>query len=180
MKRTPEELAELIIQKIQGSSQDTKEFPSNIVKKRLPKITEEFDPYEVRSQWIKQIPNILKQYCTDVSDVKIYSEDIGESVIVRLRLKGKPIYSLNIHKRGHFSGDEGISFYGTEGTADTNSGSTNASGSFKWSKNKNNVVLELHDLSLLDMFPNQKQDLTLEEFVDALWHKICDVIDRDY
>ncbi len=52
-----------------------------------------------------------------------------------------------------------------------------ASGNFKWDRQKEVIVLELLDMSLLSHLGGTKE-YTKEEFLHALWDKIRAVIER--
>ena len=58
--------------------------------------------------------------------------------------------------------DDGISFSYTEGRATLGSG-FNASGNFKWNRQKEEIVLDLLDMSLIDLLGGTKE-YTKEEF----------------
>ena len=72
--------------------------------------------------------------------------------------------------------DDGISFSYAEGRATFSSG-FNASGNFKWDRQKEVVVLELLDMSLLSHVGGTKEYIK-EEFLHALWDKIRLAIER--
>ncbi len=88
------------------------------------------------------------------------------------------VYSLDIHKgsMGGSRSDDGISFSYAEGRATFGAG-FHASGHFKWDRQKEVVVLELLDMSLLSHMGGTKL-YTKEEFLHALWDRIRSVIER--
>ena len=97
---------------------------------------------------------------------------------LRILSNGNTVYSLDIHK-GYLAGsgkDDGISFSYAEGRATFTSG-FHATGSFKWDRQREVVVLELLDFSLLRHAGGTKE-YTKEEFLQALWDKIRSVIER--
>lgn len=173
---TPEEFGKLLVRKIKGAiSQET----SNLNTIRIPKVNHDFDPLEVRNEWIFSIIEDLKERCNQVSEASISHDEIEGVMHIRIRYKGNVIYSLNIYKKAYSVGDSGISFYGTSGEMDISGGATNAFGNFIWSKEKEEIILKLLDMSLIDMLSGEKE-YTKMEFIDALWNKICDIIENNY
>ena len=72
--------------------------------------------------------------------------------------------------------NDGISFSYAIGRMISNSG-INAWGHFKWGRQKEVVVLELLDMSLLSHLGDTKE-YTKEEFLRELWDKIRSVIEN--
>lgn len=177
---SPEELGESIIKKI-GRADLMKE--STISQEfRKPRISRKrtFNPYNEAQKIISFILDEIKKRCYVLS-----KEGISLSVFnregrtcLRIVSAGECKYSLDMWMGG-ISGDSSISFYGIEGKmSGISSGSSNAWAEVIWSKEKDAVAIRLQDLSLLDML-GESRDYTKEEFLDALWGKICDVLESE-
>lgn len=174
---TPEQFAQFILEKINNSvEQNTLKSPAF----RTPRIKQDFDPLDVRNEWILYIIERLKERSQHTTGMSVNHDEIEGVMHIRIKFKNNVIYSLNIYKRAYFAGDNGISFYGVEGEMRSFGNATNASGSFIWSKIHNAVVIKLLDMSLLNILPNGEKLFTKEEFIDALWNKICDITERNF
>lgn len=174
---SPEQFGSFVIEKVKGTAPAIVQSQPSF---RIPKIKQDFDPLDTRNGWIFHIVENLKDRCKYVEDMSLSHDEIEGAMHVRIKFRGNVLYSLNIYKKAHFPGDNGISFYGVEGKMALHGNASNAFGSFMWSKGKNSVVLKLLDMSLFDILPSGEKEFTKEEFVDALWNKVCDIIDRDY
>jgi hypothetical protein len=174
---SPEKFSKTIINKISGIQHNTPGQTSQI---RLPKTKRDFDPLEVRNEWIFSIIENLEDRSQDLDTLSITHDEIEGIMHIRVSFKRRVIYSLNIYKKAYTPGDDGISFYGVEGEIRVSGNATNASGNFEWNKDKDSVVLNLLDMSLFGIIPGNTRKLTKEEFINELWNKICDIIERDY
>src|SRR6267142_1000599 len=136
------------------------------------KVNKAFNSYEVRDEWIEYITSNLKEAIEGEDSLNFYANDAQGHRQIRILSKQKTIYSLDVHKgsMGGSRGDDGISFSYAEGRAMSGSG-FNASGNFKWHRQKEVVVLDLLDMSLLSHLGGTKE-YTKEEFLRALWDKI--------
>jgi hypothetical protein len=137
-----------------------------------------FNPYEVRDEWIEFITLNLKEAVGGEDSLDFYANDAQGHRQIRILSTQKTIYSLDVHKgsMGGSRGDDGISFSYAEGRATFGSG-FNASGNFKWDRQREAVVLDLLDMSLISHLGGTKE-YTKEEFLHALWDKIRLVIER--
>jgi hypothetical protein len=156
------------------------DFPKTDEKLTLPKpkVNKAFNPYKVRDEWIEYITSSLKEAVEGEDTLDFYADDAQGHRQIRILSNQKTVYSLDIHK-GSMGGsrrDDGISFSYAEGRAMFSSG-FHASGSFKWNRQKEAVVLELLDMSLLSHLGGTKE-YTKEEFLQTLWDKIRTVIER--
>ena len=80
---------------------------------------------------------------------------------------------------GGIGGDNSIGFYGVEGEMlSSSSGSFNAWSNIEWSQEKDEVVMKFYDFSLLNSFNTGEKEYTKKEFLEALWNKICDVLEE--
>lgn len=143
-----------------------------------PKVNKAFNPYEVRDEWIEYITSNLQGAIEGEDSLDFYAADAQGHRQIRILSNQKTIYSLDIH-RGSMGGsrsDDGISFSYAEGRA-TFGGGFNASGNFKWDRQKEVAVLELLDMGMLSHVGGTKE-YTKEEFVGALWDKIQSAIER--
>ena len=91
---------------------------------------------------------------------------------------GETKYSLDLWIGGMLD-DSSLNFYGVIGEQSFSSNSVNAWGKFIWDKEKEEIVIELHDLSLLGDLGRELR-YTREEFLDTLWNKICDSLESEY
>jgi hypothetical protein len=179
-KKSPEEFAELIVAKLKKESGITIEQKNKTL--RIPKISKQsFNPYDGAQKFISFISTELKKRCDNLShqgvSLSVFNRE-GKTCI-RVVYNGKTKYSLDMWMGG-ISGDSSISFYGIQGEPSFSSGSTNAWGNIVWNKEHELLVLELHDLSLLGGFISDKRQYTHEEFLDALWDKICNLLESEY
>lgn len=170
--KTPEAFAELVMAKL--SKSDTAPTAPPVRRPRIPRT--DFNPYEEGQTFIDTVANTLKQYGDQTSvSVSLFTRD-GRTC-VRVVAEGKPQYSLDMWVGG-FS-DSGLSFYGTRGELQSHSGNTmNAWGRMVWDRDREQVLLELSDMSLLSLYTGQEQRFTTAEFTNALWDQICDVLER--
>ncbi|MFL5628045.1 MAG: toll/interleukin-1 receptor domain-containing protein [Ktedonobacteraceae bacterium] len=143
-----------------------------------PKVNKGFNSYKVRDEWVEYITSNLKEAVEGEDSLDFYTNDAQGHRQIRILSNQKTVYSLDIHKgsMGGSRGDDGISFSYAEGRATFGSG-FNASGNFKWDIQKEAIVLELLDTSLLSHLGGTKE-YTKEEFLHALWDKIRVVIER--
>ncbi|GHO96307.1 hypothetical protein KSF_063550 [Reticulibacter mediterranei] len=143
-----------------------------------PRAKKAINPYEVRDEWIEYITINLKKAVEEEDTLNFYANDVQGHRQIRILSNQMTIYSLDIHRgsMGGSRGDEGISFSYTEGRA-TFSNGFHASGNFKWNLQKEVVVLELLDISLLSHMSGTKE-YTREDFLAALWDKIQLAIER--
>lgn len=175
--KKPEDFGEIIIKKIKGQKRKIEDSKAAY---RQPKIKKEFDPLKLRNEWIFHIIEDLEKRCKQTQGLMLTHDEIEGVMHLRVTLDSKVIYSMNIYKKAFSPGDSGISFSASSGELSSFSG-TNATGEFIWSKEKNDIVLKLLDLSLLSSFTSSGDKLlTKKEFMDALWDRICDLIERDY
>lgn len=174
--KSPEEIGAIIYQRVTGRLTQT--IPAPAITFRKPKLAKAFNPYKVRDEWVAYITAQIEDRCEE-SGLECYVGDNAGNPYIRVLHNGETKYSLNIMKSGGFSmSDKGISFYGVSGEAHSDN-SSNAFGSFKWSKEKENVVLELHDMSLFERFGSGKQEYTNGEFLEQLWDKIVESVERE-
>ncbi len=176
-KKTPDEFAKLIIEKI-GKKVDTAKKDRE-EKYRKPKIEKKsFNPYDEAQKFIFFISTELKQRCDSLSGVSASVFNREGKTCIRVVHNGKTKYSLDMWMGG-MTGDSGISFYGIQGEPSFSSGSTNAWGSIVWDKESDLLSLELHDISLLQYFSTEKRLYSYEIFLDTLWNKICNILESE-
>ncbi len=161
----------------------TKNFSSAKFSEEKPalpklKLDKPFNPYRTRDDWIDYITSSLQETVEGEDSLDFYADDAQGHRQIRILSNQKMVYSLDIHKgsMGGSRSDDGISFSYAEGRATFGSG-FHASGHFKWDRQKEAVVLELLDISLLSHLGGTKE-YTKEEFLHALWDKIRSVIER--
>ncbi len=145
----------------------------------LPRITKSFDHLQEKILWIDYFIMELKERVGNVEGMELFSESAMDTCRIRILLNKNIIYSLDIHKTSMI-GEKSISFFGTFGEiSGTASNATNAWGNFLWSKEKESVVIELFNASMLPSIANQKQ-YTKEELIDELWRYLVEHLDKNY
>lgn len=145
----------------------------------LPRITKSFDHLREKILWIDYFINELKERVDNVEGMEVFSDSAMDTCRISILLNKNIVYSLDIHKNSILGG-KSISFFGTFGEIPvTASNATNAWGTFLWSKEKDSVVIELFNASMLPTLA-EKKHYTKEELVDELWQYLVDHIDRNY
>ena len=172
-KKTPEQLVELIIKKLGRVSAPTINIRNQSY--RRPKTSKSFNPYKEAQEWIDFLTGEFRSR-SENSDISFTSFDREGRRCLRFVVNGNTIYSLDI-QIGSLGQDKGLSFYGVEGEVNSLSKSYNAWGDFEWNKEKEEVILKLHDMSFIKMSSANPEPYNKIEFVDAVWNKICDAID---
>jgi nucleoside phosphorylase len=150
------------------------DFRKPSIKKRA------FDPYNETLKFIDLLANSIKERCSEIESDGFYFSDIEDSKSrkgIRITHNGKAVYSLNVCMGG-IGGDTTISFHGTRGSISSNQWNTsNGWGKIEWDKEKDSFIIEFQDLSLFNSPTPNLHKYTYSEFIDALWHTICDVIE---
>jgi hypothetical protein len=173
--KTPEEFAKLIIKKI--GKKDSARKKEKIKTFRKPKPEKKtFNPYDEAQKFISFTASELKKRSNSLSGISASVFNREGKTCVRIVHDGKTKYSLDMWMGG-IMGDSGISFYGIQGEQSFPSGSTNGWGKIVWSKERNVLMLEAQFMSLLNHFPTEEHQYTYDEFLDALWSKICDILE---
>ena len=177
----PEEFGKLIIEKLKKGTADISQSPEDFRKPKVSKI-KSFNPYEETQNILKFVPNEIQKRCDSLSEkgvsCSVFNRD-GRTCI-RILLDGKTKYSLDMGIGG-IGGDNSIAFYGVEGEMfSSSSGSFNAWANIEWSQEKYDVIMKFNDFSLLNTFNTGEKEYTKEEFLEALWNKICDVLEEKY
>ena len=175
----PEEFGKLIIEKLKKGTTDISRRSEVFRKPKVSKI-KSFNPYEETQNILNFIPTEIKKRCHSLSEqgvsCSIFNRD-GRTCI-RILLSGETKYSLDMGI-GSIEGDNSIGFYGVEGEMlSSSSGSFNAWSNIEWSQEKDDVVMKFYDISLLNSFNTGEKEYTKKEFLEALWNKICDVLEE--
>jgi hypothetical protein len=177
---SPEEFGQLIIQKVNNEQSNIQQIKKNY---RKPKVSKRrsFNPYQEIKEIINFITSEIKGRCEDLSkdgvSCSIFKRD--GRVCIRILFDNQTVYSLDISMGGGIGGDDSIGFYGIEGKMTSiSSGSFNAWAHVKWSQTKDSAVIILNDMSLLDTFSTDEKEYTKSEFLEALWNKICEVLEN--
>jgi hypothetical protein len=174
----PERFGKLIIEKLKKGATNISRNPEVFRKPQISKI-KSFNPYEETQSILKFIPAEIQKRCGSLSEqgvsCSIFNRD-GRTCI-RILLSGETKYSLDMGIGG-IGGDDSIGFYGVEGKMLSSSGSFNAWAIIKWSQEKDDIVIIFNDISLLNTFNTHEKEYTKKEFLEALWNKICDVLER--
>lgn len=175
-EKSPLELSNIVIKKLEKFV--SKEEHRESANYRVPKMKQRFNPYETAQEWINFISKELKRRSDTLrKEVSISTFDHESKNCIRVVLEGKAVYSLDII-RGKFSSEKGLSFYGVKGEIGSFSSSYNAFGEFEWSKEKNEIVIKLMDMGLIEMLSTKERSYTKNEFLQRIWEKICDAIEE--
>ena len=121
----------------------------------------------------------LKRRCDDLAgdgvSASVFERD-GRRCL-RVVIDGQAVYSLDVWLGG--MGDATVSFYGGRGEMLSSSGSFNAWGNLEWDRNQGRSILRFNDLSLLAHVPGTgDRAFAVDEFIGAIWDRICDVIEE--
>ncbi len=174
---TPKEFAELILQKIGKTS---KEAPSKKLPAfRIPRVqTESFNPFNAALVFMNQVRNEIEGRCNSISHLGVSVSTFGpdREQSIRVVAQGKTLYSFDM-KLDETFGDATIMFHGTRNIPVSRGNSFNAWGKLEKDSIYQSIVLRLNDISLLKSSGSETV-LSPKEFIDALWIKICDEIER--
>jgi len=177
----PEEFGKLIIEKLKKSTTNISRKSEVFRKPKISKI-KSFNPYpyEETQNFLNFILTEIKKRCHSLSKqgVSCLVFNRNGRTCIRILLNGEAKYSLDMGIGG-IGGDDSISFYGVEGEMLFFSPSSfNAWANIKWSQEKDDVAIIFNDISLLDTFNTHEKEYTKKEFWEALWNKICDVLEE--
>ena len=175
----PEEFGKLIMEKLKKGTADISQSPEDFRKPKVSKI-KSFNPYEETQNILKFISNEIQKRCNSLSEKGVSCSVFNRDGImcIRILLDGKTKYSLDMGIGG-IGGDDSIGFYGVEGKMlSSSSGSFNAWANIEWSQEKDDVIMKFNDFSLLNTFDAREKEYTKKEFLEALWNKICDVLEE--
>lgn len=173
-KKSPEQLSELIIQRISNKSNvQTKEMGPQY---RRPRVSKAFDPYKESQTWVDYLIQELDKRCNNL-EISFSHFSRESKQCLRFVIGGKPVYSVDI-QLGGFHRDHGLSLSYAHGEMQMTSG-FNAFADFEWNKEKECVVLNLNDFSVFSG-SSSEQKLTKEEFLEYIWSKVCDATEEKY
>lgn len=172
-----EGFGKLIIEKLKRGTTDISRKSEVFRKPKVSKI-KSFNPYEETQNILNFIPTEIQKRCNSLSEqgvsCSVFNRD-GRTCI-RILLGSKTEYSLDM-VIGEY-GDDSIVFYGVEGEmTSSSSGSFNACAIIKWNQHMEDVIIMFDDISLLNFHTHKKY--TKKEFLEALWNKICDVLEEN-
>ena len=144
---------------------------------RVPRIrTDSFNPYSSAFNLISKIRNELEFRINSISHLGIslstFDKEYGNSFIVEAN--GNVLYSLETR----LDETAAITFHGTHGAPVNDDSTFNAWGKMEKNPENDSTVLRLNDLSLLECLGGETV-FTSEQFIEALWEKICDVIESE-
>ncbi len=175
----PEEFGKLIIKKLKKGTADISRSPEVFRKPKVSKI-KSFNPYKETQNILKFIPSEIQKRCDSLSEKGVSCSVFGRDgrTCIRILLDGETKYSLDMGIGG-IGGDNSIGFYGVEGEMlSSSSGSFNAWANIEWNQKKDDAVMKFNDISLLNSFNTGEKEYTKKEFLEALWNKICDVLEE--
>ncbi len=174
----PEQFATMILEKMGKTSGGAavRTEPSF----RVPRLkTGNFNPYSAAFAMMSQVRNELESRCNSIAHLGVSLSAFGQDRehSIRIVANGKTVYSLDMRLDETF-GDAAITFHGTHGVAVSGGNAFNAWGKMEQNPENQSSVLRFNDMSLLETFGGETI-LAPEQFIDALWGKICDEIERE-
>ena len=175
---SPSEFADIILEKLDPSKINSGKAEQH--KFRVPKAQPPtFDPYKECENFIEfvglELTDRAKVLETVNAQLSINSK--GDRRCFRVLRDGLVIFSLDIWMGG-IAGDKGLSFYAVDGEIRMPSSSTNAWASIIWHEDKEELVLRLHDMSLFRHTPTGERYVSYDEFIDLIWDRIVDVLEK--
>lgn len=179
---TSKQLADLILKKLSHAEPDPATTtltatPSRPYRKPRTGFRS-FNPYEKALAFISELITELKRRCEGLREEGVSASAFEREGLrcFRVVVDGRTVYSLDVGMGG-IGGDSSVQLHGVPGELRSSPGTMNAWADIVWDKNTERAALSFHDLSLLGHFPDNKQ-LTVEEFTEALWNRICDAIEE--
>lgn len=173
--KTPEQLGEMIIQKL-GKRVQSIQATGSAQPFRRPKVSKSFDPYKESQAWIDHLVEELEKRCKD-SEISFSHFSREGKRCLRFVINGNPVYAIDI-QLGGFHRDHGLSFSYAHGEMQMTSG-YNAFADFEWDKKGECVVLKLNDFGAFSA-TNSEQKLPQKKFLEYMWEKICDAVEEKY
>jgi len=176
----PEEFGKLIIEKLKKDNNNISRKPEVFRKPQVSKI-KSFNPYKAAQDILEFISTEIQKRCDSLSEqlgvsCSVFNRD--GRMCIRILLNGETKYSLDMGIGG-IGGDDSIGFYGVKGKIlSPFSGSFNAWANIEWSREKDDIIMKFNDISLLNSFDTGEKECTKKEFLEALWKKICDVLEE--
>lgn len=172
---SPEQLAEMIIAKIKGT---TIPYSENVGKYKLPRIPKsDFDPYEEAEIVLNYLFDELKKRGKELekaAGVKFYGGERGEKKVIRVTKEGRVLYSLNLWIGNQGWGNNAVVFNRDESIGD----SINGWGKIEWSIENNAPVIELNDFSSFSSTSPAK--VTKEKWADILWNELIQKVESQF
>lgn len=181
---SPEELANMIREKLgtvgdSGRTTDTDDGPTEPDFRRPRLGGRNFNPYDAALGFIESLTTELKRRCDMSAEDGVSASlfDREGRKCLRVVLDGETIYSLDVWMGG-MSGDNTVNFHGGRGEFRSSPGATNAWGNVAWDKERESVVLDFYDLSLLQLMgAGNEQRFAFPKFTDALWEVIREALE---
>jgi len=175
---SPREFVNIILDKLGRAGEASKREGKLVF--RVPNIqSPSFDPYKESERFIEFLATELGDRAHTLERVNtlmsIHSK--GERKCFRVLRGEMVLFSMDVWMGG-ISGDKGLSFYAVEGEIRHASSSINAWANIEWDPDLEELVLRLHDMSLLGQIPGVEKRLSFDDFVDQIWDRIVDVVDR--
>ena len=174
---TPEVFASIIREKIGASSKepDSHSRPSY----RIPRVQSmSFNPYSESIGFMNRVRTEIENRCSTISHLGVSVTSFGQDRehSIRVVARGKAAYSLDMKLGGAFD-DSALTFHGVQGVPLSLGNSFNASGRIEQSADTGTPILRLDDFSLFETFGGESL-YTVQQFIDALWEKICDSLEN--
>ncbi len=173
----PTEFASLVLEKIgrESGGIPLKTEPSF----RIPKVSgSDFNPYTAAISLMSQIKNEIQSRCGSLSHLGISVTAFGQDREHSLRIvaQGEAVFSLDMRLDEMF-GSPAVAFYGVAGTPLNSSNASNAWATMEQGHDGEPTLLKLNDMSLLQAFGGEDL-MAPTQFIDKLWNRICDEIER--
>jgi hypothetical protein len=175
---SPREFANVILDKLGRSG----EAPQSEARRgfRVPKIqATSFDPYRETEGFIEFLATELgnRAYTLERANAQLSIHSRGERKCFRVLRGETVIFSLDVWMGG-ISGDKGLSLYAVEGEIRHPSSSISAWANIEWDQDEEQLVIRLHDMSLLGFMPVGEKTFAFKDFADQIWGRIVDMVER--
>lgn len=184
---SPEEFANVILGKL-GATGDSGQAAAPVAAPAEPGFNRPrlggraFNPYDAALGFIDSLTTELKRRCDMSAEDGVSASlfDRESRKCLRVVLDGETIYSLDVWMGGML-GDNTVNFHGGRGEIRSSTGTTNAWGDVTWDRERESVVLDFHDLSLLKVLgAGNEQRFVFPEFTEALWEVIREALETAY
>ncbi len=173
----PEKFAEMLLEKLGHEAKLSQK--NKVPSFRVPNLQKiNINPYEEAFSFMDKVKNELKHRCKEISHLgvsaTVFSEESKHKI--RIFVNSKIAYSLNFWLNETF-GEATISFNGVQGRIIGIDSGFNAWGKIVQRSNDKSPILQLTDMSLLNIIGHEAE-LGIDEFIEALWERICEIIEN--
>lgn len=175
--KTPDVFAGIVLTKIGRGGESSSIKTASAF--RIPRVkTGSFNPYGAAVAFMSQVRNEIESRCASLSglgaSISVFGGDREQSL--RIVAGGKPVYSLDL-RLDETLGSPAITLHGIPGPPVGGGNSFNAWGHMEEDPDGGSPMIKMSDLSLFQTFGGEAI-LTQQQFIDALWNRICDEIEN--